>query len=149
MLALALVTLTGVAGCRTLAKQVMGNPVVEVKDVQIKGLGIEGGALDVLLDVYNPNEFRMDATRISYQVWVDSIPVANGEIDQRVTLTEKGKSQVTVPVNFTYNEIRSVISQFMLKGTLDYRVTGHLTYMTPFGNLTRPYSGSGRVNGFQ
>ena len=32
----------------------------------MRALGLEGGALDLVLDVYNPNEYRMDATRLTY-----------------------------------------------------------------------------------
>lgn len=147
--AIALAALAGMAGCKTLARQALANPVVEVKDVQVKGIGTQGGSLDVILDVYNPNEFRMDATRITYQVWVDSSRVADGAIDRLVTLAEKGRSDITVPVNFTYEAVRAAMTQFMLRGSVDYRVTGQFTVVTPFGNITRPYSGVGRLDSFR
>jgi hypothetical protein len=34
----------------------------------------------------------------------------------------------------------------MLKGVVDYTVKGQFTVVTPFGNITRPYSGVGRLN---
>lgn len=143
--ALALATV-GVSSCRTMSRQAMANPTVEVKDVVVKGMGTQGGSLDVILDVYNPNEFRMDATKITYELWVDSSKVANGDINKLVTLTGKQRSDITVPVNFTYNEMRAVLNTFMLKGVVDYTVRGQFTVVTPFGNITRPYSGVGRLN---
>jgi LEA14-like dessication related protein len=147
IVALTLVLATGVTGCQTLARQVMANPIVNVKDVVVKGIGIEGGALDVILDVENPNEFRMDATRITYEIWVDSSRIADGAIEKMVTLAQKGRTEVTVPVNFTYESVRAAMAQYMLRGTLDYRITGQFSVVTPFGNITRPYSGTGRVDG--
>lgn len=147
--AFALAALTLAAGCRTMARQAMQNPVVEVKDVQVRGVGTQGGSLDVILDVYNPNEFRMDATRITYQVWVDSSRIADGAIDKLVTLTQKGRSDITVPVNFTYESVRVAMSHLLLRGSVDYRVTGQFTVVTPFGNITRPYSGTGRLDSFR
>ncbi len=149
MLGAALVALAGVAGCRTLAKQVFANPVVEVKNVQVKGIGLQGGSLDVILSVYNPNEYRLDATRISYQVWVDSSSVATGEIEKLVTLADKGTSEVVVPVEFTYAAVQKAVRQFAQRGSVDYRVTGNFTMVTPFGNITRPYSGAGRLDSFR
>ncbi|HVH38415.1 MAG TPA: LEA type 2 family protein [Gemmatimonadaceae bacterium] len=143
LLALATVAL---GGCATMARQAMADPVVAVKDVVVKGIGTQGGSLDVILDVYNPNEFRMDATKITYELWVDSSRVADGAISKLVTLGNKQRSDITVPVNFTYNEMRAVMNQFMLKGVVDYRVKGQFTVVTPFGNITRPYSGVGRLN---
>lgn len=145
MLALAMMV-AGATSCRTLGRQAMANPVVEVKDVVVRGIGAQGGSLDVILNVYNPNEFRMDATKISYELVVDSIRVANGEITKLVTLEQRSHSDITVPVNFTYNEIRVVLEQFMARGVVDYLVRGEFTVVTPFGNLTRPYSGTGRLN---
>jgi LEA14-like dessication related protein len=145
LFALAMVTLAA-TGCRTMARQAMANPVVEVKDVVVKGMGTQGGTLDVILDVYNPNEFRMDATRITYELFVDSTRVADGAISKLVTLGEKARSEITVPVNFTYNEMREVLNKFMLKGVVDYQVKGQFTVVTPFGNITRPYSGMGRLD---
>jgi len=141
--------LAAATGCRTLARQVLANPVVEVKDVKVKGVGLEGGSLDVILDVYNPNEFRMDATHLTYQVWVDSSQVATGEIDKLVSLSEKGRSEVIVPVEFTFASVRAAMLKFASRGSVDYRVTGQFTYVTPFGNITRPYSGQGRLDSFR
>jgi LEA14-like dessication related protein len=145
----ALVSLIGLPGCKTLARQAFANPVVEVKDVQVKGVGLDGGSLDVILDVYNPNEYRMDATRLTYQVWVDSSELATGAIDRLLTLSEKGHSEVVVPVEFTFAAVRSAMAKFAARGSLDYRVAGMFTYVTPFGNITRPYSGKGRLDSFR
>ncbi len=144
-MALAAVAL-GAAGCRQMARQAMANPVVEVKDVVVKGMGTQGGTLDVILNVHNPNEFRMDATKITYELFVDSGRVATGEISKLVTLEQRSRTDVTVPVNFTYDEVRAVLNKFMLNGVVDYEEKGQFTVVTPFGNLTRPYSGVGRLN---
>jgi hypothetical protein len=37
--------------------------------------------------------------------------------------------------------------EYLAHGALNYRVTGQFTIVTPFGNMTRPYSGRGRVEG--
>ena len=71
------------AGCASLARQVFQNPIVNLQDVNVRGLGISGGQLDVVLSVYNPNEYRLDATRIGYRFDEDGKKVrvarSNGE----------------------------------------------------------------------
>ena len=79
--------LAAVAGCQSLARQVFANPVVEVKDVRVKGFGLQGGSLDVILDVYNPNEYRLDATGITYHFWIDSTT----ELATRPVFSPNGK----------------------------------------------------------
>src|SRR4030095_15023960 len=51
------------AACSTLGKAGFEQPVVNLKDVKIRGLGLTGGNLDVQLSIYNPNQYRLDATR--------------------------------------------------------------------------------------
>lgn len=149
MLGLALVAVAVVSGCATLARQAFANPVVTVKDVRVKGIGMQGGSLDLILDVYNPNEYRLDASRITYQLWVDSSQIATGEIEKLVTLTDKGNSEIVVPVNFTFASVQRALVHYAQRGSVDYRVTGDFTMKTPFGSVTRPYTGAGRLDTFR
>ena len=149
MIGIGLVVVAVLSGCATLARQAFTNPVVSVKDVRVKGIGLQGGSLDLILDVYNPNEYRLDASRISYQVWVDSSQIATGDIEKLVTLTDKGNSEVVVPVNFTFAAVQKALVHYAQRGSVDYRVTGVFTMKTPFGSITRPYSGAGRLDTFK
>lgn len=146
---LALVTLAALAlsGCQTLLRQAFANPVVEVKDVRVKNIGLQGGAVDVILDVYNPNEYRVDAEKISYNFFVDSTRVVSGVMEQLLTLENKGRMEITVPVVFDYNAVNLAMREYLNKGALDYRVEGQFTLVTPLGRLTRPFTGTGRVAG--
>lgn len=149
MLGCAMALVATTAGCRTLARQAFANPVVEVKDVRVRGIGAQGGSLDLVLDVYNPNEYRLDARRITYSVIVDSSEIATGELERLVTLTDRGHSEIVVPVNFTYAAVQRAIVKFAMRGSLDYRVAGQFTMVTPVGSITRPYSGAGRLDSFR
>jgi LEA14-like dessication related protein len=143
LLALAVLGLS-LYGCKSLARQVFAQPVVEVKDVKVRSVGLQGGSLDVILDVYNPNEYRLDATGITYRVWVDSNEVATGQLEKLLTLSEKGRSEVVVPVDFTFAALQKAMQGLTRRGYVDYRVAGEFSMVTPFGKITRPYSGTGR-----
>ncbi|MEX2181763.1 MAG: LEA type 2 family protein [Gemmatimonadaceae bacterium] len=147
ILVLALLAVGAASGCRTLARAAFANPVVEVKDVRVTSIGLQGGSVDVVLDVYNPNEFRLDATRVSYVFWVDTSQVASGAIEKLLTLEQKGRGQIVVPVTFGYAALSEALREYSRFGRLDYRVTGQFTMATPFGTITRPYSGTGRIEG--
>lgn len=149
MIGIGVVVVAVLSGCATLARQAFTNPVVSVKDVRVKGIGLQGGSLDLILDVYNPNEYRLDASRITYQVWVDSSQIATGDIEKLVTLTDKGNSEVVVPVNFTFAAVQKALVHYAQRGSVDYRVTGVFTMKTPFGSITRPYAGAGRLDTFK
>jgi LEA14-like dessication related protein len=140
-------TVAIVAGCNALGKQAFQQPIVHLQDVRVNGVGLQGGNLDVKLSVYNPNGYRMDATRMTYNVTIgDSVPLAVGAVDSRFTVNSNDSSVVTVPVNFTYNGIGAAGRQLMNTGGVNYHVTGDVTVGTVFGNFTVPYSATGRFN---
>jgi LEA14-like dessication related protein len=143
----ALLAVAGATSCKTLARQAFANPVVEVKDVRVTSVGLQGGAVDVVLEVYNPNEFRLDAQRVSYVFWVDTTRVASGEIEKLMTLEQRGRGQIVLPVTFGFTALNAAMREYSRLGRLDYRVTGEFTMATPFGGITRPFSGTGRIEG--
>jgi LEA14-like dessication related protein len=139
-----------VAGCASLGlgggfKQ----PIVNFKDLRVRGLGLTGGSLDAYLNVYNPNGFKLDATRLTYTVTVgDNAQVGTGALDSRFTVQNKDSTTIRIPIDFTYAGIGAAARQMMQSGSVPYNVTGDISVATPVGNFTVPYSGTGRFSAF-
>ena len=135
------------AGCATLARQAFVEPVVSLNNVRLNSLGMQGGNLEVVLNVYNPNAYRLDATQLSYRVLIgNDIGLASGAITDRMTLQESDTTRVTIPVAFTYAGIGAAGRQLLNTGAVDYRVTGDVAVGTPVGSFTVPYSTTGRYS---
>ena len=134
------------AACASLGRSIFEAPVVNFRNLEVKGLGLSGGSLDVVLSVYNPNGFKLDATRLTYQLQVDTIPVGTGALDQQFVVQEKDSAIVRLPVSFTYAGLGAAGRQLIQSGSVNYRVLGDVTVKTPLGNYTRPYSGTGRFS---
>ena len=134
------------AGCSALGRAAFQNPIVHLRDVRIRGLGLTGGSLVVLLNVYNPNHYRLDATRLTYRVNLagDSVTVATGALDSRFTVQDNDSTVVTIPVNFSYSGIGAAGRALLNQGAVDYHVLGDVTVGSPVGNFTVPYSSIGR-----
>jgi LEA14-like dessication related protein len=142
-----LTVLAAVAGgisCRTLGRQMFKEPVVRLRSVKLVGAGIGGGTLDVALSVFNPNDFRLDATKLTYRVLADTVLVGHGETDRRFTVQQGDSTIVTLPVEFNYNGLGEVGRQILMRGLLNYRVMGDVTVSTPIGSFIRPYDQAGR-----
>jgi LEA14-like dessication related protein len=139
-------TVTGLAACATLGKAAFKEPVVHFHDARVTGLGITGGSLEVKLSVYNPNGFKLDGTRLTYNVLVDSVTFGSGALAQQFTVQEKDSTIVTLPLQFTYAGIGQAGRQLMNTGAVNYRVVGDVTVGTPLGNFTRPYDQTGRFS---
>ena len=142
----AAVALLGGAACATLGRATFKEPIVHFQDARITGLGITGGSLEVKLSLYNPNGFKLDGTRLTYNLLVDSVQFASGALADRFTVQEKDSTIVTLPLSFTYAGVGEAGRQLLNTGSVNYRVTGDLTVGTPLGNFTRPYDQTGRFS---
>lgn len=142
---LAVLALAFTAACSGLGRQAFQEPIVDLRDVRVLGLGTSGGQLEVALGVFNPNGYRLDATRMTYRVFVgDSVSLANGAVDTRTTVQANDTTVVKIPVSFTYSGLGRAASQLLQTGAVDYRVAGDVTVGSVVGNFTVPYSAKGR-----
>jgi LEA14-like dessication related protein len=134
--------------CATLGRAVFKEPIVHFRNLALRGLGLEGGSLDVELSVYNPNGFKLEGTRLTYKLMLDSVPFGDGALDDKFTVNDNDSTIVKIPLNFTYNGIGEAGRQLLKTGTVNYRVIGDVTVSTPMGKFTRPYDQTGRLSAF-
>lgn len=132
------------AACSSMFRGGFKEPVVTFRDLKLTGVGTSGGSLEIQLSVYNPNKFRLDGTRLTYNLAVDSIAVGNGVLDQAFTVQENDSTLVRLPLSFTYAGLGAAGRQLMQTGAVNYRVTGDVTVETGYGKYTRPYDRTGR-----
>ena len=147
-LLIAAITATTMGGCATLGVGGFKEPLVQFSDVKIRGLGLTGGALDIVLSIYNPNGFNLDATRVTYRLMVDDKDLGSGVLDHAFRVRGRDSTFVTIPMDFTYAGLGAAGSQLLSSGSVNYRVTGDITVDTPVGNFTRPYDQRGRFSSF-
>jgi LEA14-like dessication related protein len=148
--ATAAIAVTG--ACSAIGRQAFQQPVVNLKDVQVQGVGLTGGNLAVKLNVFNPNGYRLDATRLRYNLTVgdnsNAAQLAEGVLDSQFTVQSGDSTTVTIPVAFTYAGIGAAGRQLLNSGAVPYRVNGDVTVGTVIGSFTVPYSSSGRFTAF-
>lgn len=137
------VTTLAASGCQTLGRAIFEEPVVHFRDLRVRGLGVTGGALDVELSVYNPNNYRLDAKRFTYRLLMDSTQIATGALEDLFQVRSGDSTVVTIPINFTYAGLGAAGRELLNRGSIDYRVVGDFTVGTPVGDFTRPYSQRG------
>jgi len=147
-IAVMLVAVATMGACASLGSGVFQEPIVTFKDLKVRGLGISGGTLDAYVNVYNPNGFRLDATRLTYNVKVGQNQLGTGALDSRFTVQDKDSTTIRIPIDFTYAGIGAAGTQMMQQGSVPYTITGDVTVATPLGNFTRPYTGTGRFSAF-
>ncbi len=132
------------ASCSSIWRGSWKEPVVTFRDLKLTGVGTSGGSLEIQLSVYNPNNFRLDGTRLTYNLAVDTVAVGNGVLDQAFTVQEDDSTIVRLPLSFTYAGLGAAGRQLMQTGAVNYRATGDITVDTPIGKRTRAYDRTGR-----
>jgi LEA14-like dessication related protein len=137
------------AGCATLGvgggfKQ----PLVNFSDAKIRGLGLSGGSMDIVLSIYNPNGFNLNATRLTYKLNAEDHEMATGVLDRAFRVKDKDSTFVTIPVDFTYAALGAAGRQLLERGSVNYRVTGDISVDTQLGTFTVPYDRTGRFSSF-
>lgn len=135
------------AACAGLAQQMFQNPVVNLRDVRVMGLGTTGGNLEVHLSVYNPNNFRLDASQLRYNVFVgDSVRMAGGTVESQTSVQAGDSTIVKIPVGFTYAGLGTAASQLLRTGAVSYMVRGDIVVSSVAGNFTVPFRTTGQYN---
>lgn len=145
---LAVAAMLAVAGCATLGLGGFKEPLVHFNDAKLRGLGLSGGSVDVVLSVYNPNRFDLNATRLTYKLFVEDNQLGTGALNNAFKVGNNDSTYVTIPIDFTYAGLGAAGRELLTRGTINYRVTGDFTVATPLGNFTRPYDQTGRFSSF-
>ena len=119
-------------------------PDVALRNVQLRGIGLRGSALDLELRVANPNDYALEAPRVRYTVYLGEVELAQGFTDLAVTVPQGDSAVVRVPASVGYLALQRAGRELLGTGAAPYRVLGRITVGTPYGRVTFPYDRAGR-----
>jgi LEA14-like dessication related protein len=144
------------AGCATVQYQAFREPEVTV-DAAALASGLQSLSFDLDMHIFNPNHYRLDASRIRYRLLVDSIDLASGMIERRVTLRPRDTVTVRAPVEVDGLAVPPLVIRFLFSnGSLPFQLVGDMRIETTFGSVTREFDqrgtyelGTGRVTIFK
>jgi len=134
------------AACGGLKKGDFKEPVVTFRNVRVGGIGLNGGTVNIVLGVYNPNGFRLDASRVTYQLFVDTLPLGSGAVDQRFTVPSKDSTTVDLPLHLSWKGVSAAGERLLNDGTVPYRVKGDLVVGSGVGDFTIRYDRTGHFS---
>ena len=123
-------------------------PDVALRDARVSGVGLTGGAMEIQLRVYNPNDYDLLSPHVSYRIIVGGKHVADGLADPDVVVPARDSAFVSIPATFSYSSVGSAGRALIDRGALDYRVLGRMTVGTPYGRFWFPYDRAGRFTTF-
>ena len=87
---LIVLSLLALPGCATLRSALsFQEPQLELQEINITGLGLTGGTLDLVFDVYNPNDYRLRSTRLEVGLDLEGTHFGDALIDRPLDLSAK------------------------------------------------------------
>jgi len=135
-----------VAGCKTLASALhFSEPDVQLKEIQITGIGLSGGTLNLALDVYNPNDYRLRSTRLELGIDLEGTHFGDALLETPLELPSQQHTLVTVPVRFEWAGVGAGARALLSRQAIRFGLTGTAYLGTPLGDRRVQVHGSGDV----
>jgi LEA14-like dessication related protein len=99
-------------------------PVVTMTGVNFGGISTEGIALDLLLDVSNPNGFGANIGELEYTVLLDNTKVATGTQRGPVAVPADGTVEVAIPFTIVWGGVDKGLRKLLDGEEHEWRLKG-------------------------
>jgi LEA14-like dessication related protein len=117
------------SGCATLPESVISEPRVELRDVQVMGLGFKSQTFLLSFDIHNPNPFPLPVNHVSYGIRLDGHRFASGNTPCDISIPSSGDTEVAISVDLdllnTAPRLLSIIRDGT-RGEIPYQLEGQL-----------------------
>ena len=141
--------LAGVAialgSCATLGKLYFQEPQIQLQEINVTGLGLSGGTMDLVFDVYNPNDYRIRSTRIEVALDLENTHFGDAYLERPLDLSPTNHSRVVVPTRFEWAGVGAGARALFTKQAIGYALTGRVILDTPLGDKRVGITGRGQV----
>ncbi len=138
--------IAAMAGCATLRNALtFQEPDLALQEINVTGIGMTGGTLDLVFDVYNPNQYRLRSTRLEVGLQLASTDFGEALIDKPLDLSPQNHSRVVMPVRFTWAGVGAAARSLLQSQALPYAITGAVILDTPLGERRIQLKGNGNV----
>jgi len=145
LLVVALPLLLAGARCSNLAG-VFEKPDLQFRGLRVNSIGLDGASLDILVDVYNPNSYRLALQRFTYDLAIESVNWGRGSTDSPLAVDARNTSTLRLPLEVSWSRLGDVGRQALRTGTVNYGVSGEIMVGTSLGDVRVPYTKSGRFS---
>ena len=117
------------SACATLPESVISKPRVELRDVQVMGLGFKSQTFLLSFEIYHPNPFPLPVNHVSYGVRLDGHRFASGNTPCDLSIPASGDTEVAISVDLdllnTAPKLLSIIRDGT-RGEIPYQLEGQL-----------------------
>ena len=121
-------------GCATSIENILSTPKVQLREVQVLGLGFKNQTFLLSFDISNPNPFALPVDAVSYAVRLDGQRFASGETASDFSVPAGGNAEFAISVDLdllqTAPQLLSIVRDGVRKD-IGYDLEGQLTVGIP------------------
>ena len=132
-LSLALLALA-LSGCATTMQDIVKNPSVELRSVEVVGLGFNGQTFLLSFKVENPNPFALPVNSVSYSLKLDGQRFASGKTPGEFSVPASGSGEFAISVDLNLlqsaPQLLSIVRQGVRKD-IAYELDGRFAVDIP------------------
>ena len=149
-LVLVLALVTGLSACASLPESVVAKPRVDLRDVQVLGLGFKNQTFLLSFDIHNPNPYPLPVSHISYGVRLDGQRFASGHTASDISVAAGGDAEFAISVELdllsTAPRLLSIVREGVRRD-IPYELEGELGIDIPMApSVSYRSQGSIRLN---
>lgn len=137
--ALTAVLALSLTGCTSMTG--LKDPKAQIIDVKIETLKMDGGVLNLVCEIENPNSVDLQVDHIEYKLSLNKKELTSSEISQPTKLPANQKTLVQIPISFKYADIFSGLGDLLNAKPVSYSVVGK----AKMGILTLPFEKTGEI----
>ncbi len=127
--------------CAHLTKN-LKDPEIKFVDLSVSDFSADTVALDLKLNVKNPNDVDLEVNKITYGLLVSGKPATEGVFAKGTKIRAKGQADLVIPLKFKYatlgDILKSLVSQNLNK---EYQLNGAVD----LGFVSIPFTKTGAI----
>lgn len=108
-------------------------PDIQLDHAVVRGIGLTGGNLDLVVKVENPNNFALQGTKLQVGIDVEGSHLGDITYDSDFAVAENGTTTITLPLRFGWSGVGSAVRAALGYGDLPYKMKGQATLRLPGG----------------
>ncbi len=131
--------------CSVLGSVSFERPTADLESIELTGLGVSGGSMNLVLDVYNPNSYQLRAMRIDAGIELEGTHFGDVRLERDIDLPPSEHTTVKIPVAFTWAGVGAGARGLLRRGAVDYTLDSRILVGTPIGDQAVELRSSGLV----
>jgi LEA14-like dessication related protein len=111
-------------------------PDVRLDHAVVRGIGLAGGNLDLVVKIQNPNNFTLQTDQLQVGIDVQGSHLGDITYDDDFAVTQNGETTLTLPLRFGWFGVGGAVKAALGYGDLPYTMKGQVTLKLPGGTHT-------------